>query len=312
MSNQQRAIDILLTDMQNKRRGSQTRHQPDDRVAAFVIAYLDKFGYFPKPVARWRTLELQNIRSALDNFQAIFGLVQTQDVTVHTVRAMEAVRCGCPDIIRPHHQCQRRLLDPSAKDLARWQKAGIAFTVVAAPAGVKLEGLRESAILGFSLWTKHVKLNANYVDDPAKADVIIGTGKGRQSNFDGAGGTVAWATLPDGKDKQREIKLDDDELWVFDPRQRGVCVHHVLRHEIGHVLGLPHSRRNDALMSPMYNPIISVPQALDDIPRIRSRYGTRETTDTQVMTSIAVPIDTEEVIGIVSAHGYSVTKRKTR
>jgi hypothetical protein len=117
--------------------------------------------------------------------------------------------------------------------------------------------------------------------------------------------------MPDGKDTRREIKLDDDEAWVLDPRQRGVCLHNVLRHEIGHVLGLPHSRRSDALMSPMYNPIIASPQALDDIPRIRVRYGERDVTDTTTVASITLPIDTEDAIGIVSARGYAVTKRKS-
>jgi hypothetical protein len=85
------------------------------------------------------------------------------------------------------------------------------------------------------------KIDAAPAARASECDVLIGTGKGPQSNFDGPGGTLAWACMPDGRDSRLMLRFDDDETWTLDPMQRGVVVSVVAAHEIGHVLGLDHA-----------------------------------------------------------------------
>ena len=116
-------------------------------------------------------------------------------------------------------------------------------------------------------------MNISEIKDKAKADIIVTTGKGVQHQFDGRGGTLAWAYMPQGKNEKLLMRFDLDETWVADKTNRGILLSNVACHEFGHLLGLGHSKKSQALMAPYYNPFVSAPQADDDIPKIQKLYG---------------------------------------
>lgn len=49
-----------------------------------------------------------------------------------------------------------------------------------------------------------------------------------------------------------DIHLDDFENWSINSSKDGASFPHVLAHEIGHTLGLGHSKKQQAIMYPIY------------------------------------------------------------
>ncbi|KRZ57786.1 Acyl-protein thioesterase 1 [Trichinella nativa] len=92
--------------------------------------------------------------------------------------------------------------------------------------------------------------------------------------FDGQGGILAHAFFPRyGGD----VHFDDDEYWTPEPNS-GVDLYAVAAHEIGHSLGLKHSKNRNALMAPFYQTYSNSGIHLhnDDIQALQYLYGTEE------------------------------------
>lgn len=251
-------------------------HVPDERVARFSLSYLDAFGYFKDELAEWQDINLGDIANAIGQFQGMFGLKRTKTLDIKTVRAMEAPRCGCPDIVRDRHVCAKGLKRAVNASLPRWRKQGVSYTIADYLPGIQKADQDRVVAQAFSAWTKYGNLDV-FPAVSGTPDIVISYGRGQQSNFDGPGGTLAWAYLPNGSDQQLLMRFDLDESWSLTPQQRGILILNVATHEFGHLLGLDHSRVQGALMAPYYNAAIDAPQQNDDIPRFQARYGERTT-----------------------------------
>lgn len=249
-------------------------HVPDERVAKFALSYLDAFGYLKEAINEWGDITINDILTAIGQFQGMFGLKRSKTLDIKTVRAMEAPRCGCPDIVRHRHTGACGLKRAVNANLPRWRKTGITYRITDYLPGITRTEMDAVIKRAFDAWTQHGNLNVTQATS-GTPDIIVSHGRGRQSNFDGPGGTLAWAFLPNGSDNQLLTRFDLDETWVLSPNQRGVLLFNVACHEIGHLLGLDHSRVSSALMAPYYNAAIAEPQANDDIPRFKARYGER-------------------------------------
>jgi hypothetical protein len=276
-----KAITLLLDKMQagqvaarDLKPTTNVVHAPDERVAKFALSYLDAFGYLKEEINEWGDITIGDILSAIGQFQSMFGLKKTKTLDVKTVRAMEAPRCGCPDIVRHRHTEACGLKRAINANLPRWKKSGVTYTIADYLPSVGKTDMDSIVQSAFDAWTKSGNLNVTR-STGGTPDIVISYGRGKQSNFDGPGGTLAWAYLPNGTDSQLLCRFDLDETWVLSPNQRGILLFNVACHEFGHLLGLDHSRVQSALMAPYYNPAISVPQANDDIPRFQARYGER-------------------------------------
>lgn len=271
----------MMTEGQKKpaKRGGKTRdaavHTPDERVAGFSLSYLDAFGYLKDEINQWNDITVGDIANAIGQFQDMFGLKKTKTLDIKTVRAMEAPRCGCPDIIRDRHVQAKGLRDFVKTNLPRWQKTGITFTISDYLPGIAKADMDVLVQAAFNKWTQYSDVSVAPAVGSMTPDIVISYGQGAQSNFDGPGGTLAWAYLPTGQDQQLLMRFDVDETWVTSPQQRGIIIHNVAAHEFGHLLGLDHSKISSALMAPYYNAAIDTPQPNDDIPRFQARYGVR-------------------------------------
>jgi matrix metalloproteinase-14 (membrane-inserted) len=247
-------------------------HVADRRVAEFALSYLDTFGYFAEALGSWKDITLADIVKAIGQFQALFGLVKTKMLDVKTVRTMEMPRCGCPDILREHHTEACGLRNVVNRNLPKWRKSGVTYAITDYMPSVSKSVMDEVVSKAFAAWTRHGNIEVTQ-STSGTPDILISYGRGRQSNFDGPGGTLAWAYLPNGSDSQLLCRFDVDETWILDPAARGILLFNVACHEFGHLLGLDHSRVQSALMAPYYNPSVAVPAANDDIPRFQARYG---------------------------------------
>lgn len=273
-----RGVELLCN--QKRPRGLAAAEQPssDPREAQFALQYLDAFGYLPKPLADWDKLQAADLTKAIKLFQGAVDLSRTGVLCAKVVRAMEAPRCGCPDVERPHLQQYAAVKKWAKAMLPAWRKRSLTYAIVDYLPAFRREDQDAIIAAAFAAWTTQGNIDAVQVPGANGADIVISTGQGPRSNFDGPGGTLAWAYLPDGNDQQLLLKFDLGETWVASAAQRGIVLGNVACHEIGHTFGLSHSTVASALMAPIYNAAVAVPQLNDDVARFQVRYGARPAT----------------------------------
>ena len=106
-------------------------------------------------------------------------------------------------------------------------------------------------ISAFEVWTSKVELFLYEVKDKKTADIRIkfqSKDHGDKYPFDGAMGVLAHAFYP----RSGEVHFDNDEEFTRFT-SRGVNLRYTASHEFGHTLGLKHSMKKGAMMSP-YHP----------------------------------------------------------
>ena len=241
----------------------------------FAVNYLSFFGYLG--IELLKNITEEDIEKGVKAFQRWWGLKSDGIVGDKTLRAMEVPRCGCPDkpdTDNPEHASYNNMQALVQENRAKWNKAGLKYCVQGYVTG-KIPKTQQKHIIGraWDSWNRVCGINVEAVSKPADADIIIKAGQGSASQFDGRGGTLAWAYLPDGNDTQLEMRFDLAETWIDDPKQRGILMFNVAVHEFGHLLGLTHSKKTTAIMAPYYNPLIATPQKDDDISRVQQLYG---------------------------------------
>lgn len=306
-----RAVAILLDKMKDDsntrvKKGQGLRkerrdfpHKPDERVAKFVLSYMDAFGYLVNELANWSTITKEDITNAITVFQEMFGLEATGNVCIKTVRAMELKRCGCPDIVRPWHVEQIRMKAFADANLCRWQKTGLRYLVTEYLPNITAFNFDAAVAYATNHWSEYANVDITPCETADHPDIIIGCGEGPQSNFDGPGGVLAWSEMPDTlafKDRTLHVMLDKAEPWVMDPHERGTLLCNVLCHEIGHTLGLSHSTVPSALMAPYYDPSVAEPRENDDLRRIQARYGARKKV---IAPAVTISIDGDVPIEVL-------------
>lgn len=276
-----RATTLLLDQAKShkpKTRGFKNAQPATDRrEITFALRYLEAFGYLSTELAKWKDIDTGDIVGAIRQFQTNFGLATNGELCAKTIRAMEAPRCAVPDAlqlgVRSHRQFFRAR-EFAAQHLAAWRKRGLTYAIAAVPPGVAQDAFVELMARSFRNWTVYGNIDVTMVGT-GDADIIVDVGEGPRSNFDGPGGVLAWAYLPDGNDQQLLLKFDASETWTFSTQQRGILIENVATHEIGHLFGLDHSKMQAALMAPYYAATVAIPQQNDDVPRFQARYGIR-------------------------------------
>jgi hypothetical protein len=240
----------------------------------FSVDYLSFFGYIA--VELLKNMNMKDLEKAVKTFQRWFGLKADGVVGPMTLRAMEIPRCGCPDVIDEANNVHKQYMQMQAvieENMAKWNKKGLTYAVHSYVGGMSKTAQLKIFAGAWKAWDDVCGLNIQAIGDVDKADLVLSTGSGSRHSFDGRGGTLAWAYLPNGRDRQLLMRFDLAETWISNPRERGILLFNVACHEFGHMIGLTHSKKKGALMAPYYNPGVAVPQWDDDIPRAEARYG---------------------------------------
>lgn len=128
-------------------------------------------------------------------------------------------------------------------------------------------GIAEAA----GLFGKVSALQLVPIQTPEGANLVIDFGE-----IDGASSVLAWCELPCGKDTTKtklKMLVDDDEPWVISvsPESGYIDFVRVIRHELGHFVGMDHIAAGN-LLAPYYDQNIRDFQA-GDIKELVKRYG---------------------------------------
>lgn len=229
----------------------------------FVLEHLIHYGYIDQGVQDEGPVEqVTAVYQAMKTVAAQLGiLLKGNNLEAVTQLARVLSRCS---------RCAIKENDTQAAT-AKWHKTTLNWYLDATPHGFTRDQM--SAVIQQSLasWTAVTNMNFAQVDNAQQADLVYSIGSGPKDQFDGAGGTLAWAFLPTGNDAQLLMRFDDAESFS-ETKGQGIYIYCVSTHESGHLLGLQHAPNATSLMSPYYNVNISVPQQWDQAS-IQALYG---------------------------------------
>lgn len=159
--------------------------------------------------------------------------------------------------------------------ISKWGKTDITYYFV--NSSNKVDGELEYQIVSqaFDTWASYTPLTFTRVTNRGEADIEVAWAAGDHGGeeaFDGPGGILAYATFPNPfVDRKLVLRFDEDERWRTDG-VNDVDLYTVALHEIGHALGLAHSRDPLAVMFASYaGPARGL--SPDDIAGIQDLYG---------------------------------------
>jgi matrix metalloproteinase-14 (membrane-inserted) len=264
-----------------------------------VLEYLKYFNYITN--IKDEDISLTEVLDAIKLFQEQFG-IKEQGIGIKTIRAMEWPRCGVKE----------KQVEAVAGNVAKWGIPDITYYIRSRDSDLAPQIWDSCIQKGLNNWSAVTPLRFHKVDKENQANILFDTGSGRQDDFDGPSGTLAWFQLVPSPNFKGQIigKFDLSETWIVDAG-RGIKLINVATHEIGHGLGLVHSNVSSALMAPFYSPNIEKPQQNDDIPRIQALYG-KPTSVPPPSTPVPTPMNTTITINgkidSISIPGYRVNK----
>lgn len=197
--------------------------------------------------------------------QSDWGLPATGLLDAVTINVLTRVpRCGCPDT------------QPVAGQIDKWGIPVVSYYIDGYPVGLGLSTTQVDNTVkqAFDSWSAICGLKYAKAPDAQRANILIGTGRGRRANFDGPGNTLAWCELPQGDNFRGQVRMryDLDEPWTLSSESNGILLLNTTAHEIGHANGLFHNNQKSQLMNPVYNPRIATPQTYE-IAEMVQRYG---------------------------------------
>ncbi|XP_060605790.1 matrix metalloproteinase-19-like isoform X1 [Ruditapes philippinarum] len=241
-----------------------------------VDAYLEKYGYFAPRADDTGTQfahSEHSRRHAIKLFQKFAHLPTTGQINKETVNKMRQPRCGFPDIIHTNDHNPEDPLKYTAGP--KWKNKTVTWKITSYTDKLEINQQRTAIENSFRHWENASGLTFIEINDTANINIQFASGNhgdGIKNAFDGAGGVLAHAYLPeDGR-----AHFDNDEFWVFHESE-GAEIEMVATHELGHSLGLSHSTVMGALMAPFYQQYNeNFTLNWDDVAGIQYLYGTPE------------------------------------
>nr|XP_006203639.2 matrix metalloproteinase-26 [Vicugna pacos] len=175
-------------------------------------------------------------------------------------------RCGVTDVDH----------DSAYAASSKWNKHTLTYRIINYPNDLKQSTVKNIIHDAVSIWSNVTPLIFQQVESE-DADIKISfweLAHGDGCPFDGPGGVLGHAFLPNSG-AAGTIHFDKGEHWSTS--YRGFNLFLVAIHELGHSLGLQHSRNWNSIMYPryMYRDLRTFHLGVDDIQRIQQLYGER-------------------------------------
>jgi hypothetical protein len=245
---------------------------------AGLAAFLRQYGYLTptmidQPAATDALQPLQfddDMIEAMQRYQEAFGLTVTFELSEETLGHMQLPRCGVPDQFGAAAGMR-------SLRLARWDVTALTYRFANLTPQLTADQIFEAGSIACATWSDVTPLTFSQVT--SGGHVRIGWFARRHAGvpdipFDGQGGQLGHAWGP-GDAWRGELHLDGDEAWSIDtPASGSADLVTQLVHELGHVLGLDHSRDQAAIMYPTFrNGEVKRALGASDIDAIQLLYG---------------------------------------
>ncbi|XP_050985634.1 matrix metalloproteinase-20 [Labeo rohita] len=198
--------------------------------------------------------------------QLFFDLKESGLLDPKTLDVMREARCGVPDV-------ENFSFYPGQP---KWKNNTITYRIARYTPDLSREEVENSLRLALKIWSDATALKFVQVNH-GMADITFSFNSKDHGDFfpfDGPGGVLAHAFEP-GEGIGGDVHFDNDETWTVGSGRQGFNLFTVAAHELGHSLGLSHSRDPTALMYPKYKFINSATYKLprDDTLGIQALYG---------------------------------------
>ncbi|KAI4356888.1 hypothetical protein L6164_000870 [Bauhinia variegata] len=216
-----------------------------------------------------------SLESAIKKFQQFYNLNVSGKLDSDTIKKMQMPRCGVADHV--NYNGLNDLKYSFFNGTPKWPSSKFHLTYTF-KSGVEVESLETMRYVfqqAFGKWSQVSRFTFEEAPAGAKADLVLGFYRGDHSDgypFDGLGNTLAHAFAPmDGR-----LHFDADEQWSTDvpPKAMESDLISVAIHEVGHLLGLGHSRDQNAVMyASLPNGVNKRTLGSDDIAGIKALYS---------------------------------------
>ncbi|KAI3943254.1 hypothetical protein MKW92_032988 [Papaver armeniacum] len=259
--------------------------------------YLKKFGY--ADVHKNHT-EYENsdqfddiLEKEITTYQLYYHLKATGTLDAETVKQMTVPRCGLPDIVKgktPIRSGTKEHISGGKSSsrhtvshysytffpgMPKWplSRSHLTYRFSSSIPVTDIKTLKAVCSSAFARWAEVTHFTFSEAVHPLnKADIVIGFHRGDhgdRNSFYGHGGTIARAFSP----TNGRFHYDAEENWSTYPARGTMDLESVALHEIGHLLGLGHSREPNAIMFPRIPAGFLKRQLyVDDIQGIRALY----------------------------------------
>ncbi|KAJ8022400.1 Matrix metalloproteinase-17 [Holothuria leucospilota] len=220
---------------------------------AKALNYLFEYGWLVNTDGPAEINSQEVLRDAIAAFQRFAGLEVTGELDDATKELMSTPRCGYPDFFTEDNSRKKRL-SPTAQP---WPRKRLSWFLENYPNdNLNSRDVENQISRAFQRWADASGLIFFKSTDANSADIRLSfqvRNHGDGAVFDGPGGSIAHA-FPPGSDTGGDVHFDDDERFrIYQPGRYNL--HQITTHELGHSLGLGHSRVSTAVMAPFYRDI---------------------------------------------------------
>lgn len=258
-----------------------------------AVQFLDTYGYINSSEHNLVAIKenSSDYLNALQKFQDFYNLTRSTSLNKETVKLMQSSRCGNHDkaIIVNNYRISSH----------KWLNRTITWQFIYETDQDVLSLARKA----FGTWEKHA--NIKFIEVKSNPNIMLSFGLTKHYDyitnthctdpFDGKGGTLAHANMPNLQQSSLEIHFDTNEIWNYGLIEDvdKTSLFDVLVHEIGHSLGIEHSNHADSIMYAFYSEKMLTPSykldiTIDDMYAIQYLYGPKVVENP---TTVIIPVD---------------------